>query len=76
MKKPERELLDSMFGTYKRTKFPFFSLMKLKREFGNDVVKELNILASNGYVRKREGANEALVELNIKKIADEFEYEG
>lgn len=44
----------------------FFSLVKLKNEFGNDIVKELNVLKEQGLLRKRDGAQGVLVEIIIK----------
>ena len=63
MTKSAKELLDVLQAKYKHSKLPFSRLIELKKEYGNDVVKELNELRELGFIRKRDAVNGALVEL-------------
>ena len=52
---------------YNRTKWHYFSLMKLLNMFGEEVREELNKLREEGKVKSRNGSNGILVQLLVTK---------
>jgi len=57
------EILEYMESIFKETRWPFFSLIKLRAKFGEGTVQELDSLLKKEIVRRREGCNCVLVEL-------------
>lgn len=56
-------VLSYLQNEYSASKWPFFSLVEILNKFGESGRKELNQLAKEGKVRKREGMNVKLIEL-------------
>jgi len=52
---------------YKRTGFPFTPLTEITNLFGQEGKDELNQLFKQGIVRKREGANDKLIQYEATK---------
>lgn len=48
---------------YNKTKWPFFSLPEILQLFGEQGRAELNQLRKQGKVKRRQGANNPLIEL-------------
>lgn len=65
------QVLEDLIGRYNDKKFPFYSLIGLKNQYGEDVVGNLNELREQGYIRRVEGANEPLVYLLTQKLRDD-----
>lgn len=67
-------LLEYIEESYKRTKFRFFSLVKILEHFGEDGRDQLNKLKSEGKIKRRQGANDILIEYLPNQNNDENNY--
>ena len=57
-------VMEYLLQEVNKTNWTFFSLPKVQKEFkGIDIRDALNELSRNGYIRKREGMNNVLIEV-------------
>lgn len=54
---------------YKKTKWSFIDLLEVLNEFGEDGREQLNQLVRDGYIQKRKGANNPVIEI-LKSLDD------
>jgi len=57
------KILNHLLSHYKKTGWTFVSMGYLQRIFGDKIREHLNELWQEGYVQKREGVNQPLIEL-------------
>lgn len=60
-------ILSYLQSEYAKTKWPFFSLTQILNKFREEGRSELNKLAKDGHIKRREGINCWLIELIIKE---------
>lgn len=59
----KNKILNHLLAHYKKTKWTFVSIGNLQSIFGKDIRAPLNELWQEGYIEKREGVNQPLIEL-------------